>query len=84
MIPKTKAERVKQYRQLIKEQEANGYLKGICIHLGNICGGFGKVPWVYWNELVKYYPELAVYPVPKRSSCFFYTTERKGYSKSKM
>jgi len=64
-LPKTKEERIKHYQLLIKEQRESNYDDGICIVLGDICGGYGKVPWSRWTGLIEYYPELAKYKAPR-------------------
>lgn len=63
-LPKTKEERIKHYRLLIKRERSSNYVEGICIALGNICGGYGNVPWTGWTNLIEYYPELIKYRAP--------------------
>lgn len=75
-IPKTKEERIKHYRDLIEYEKSHNYLEGICIYLGNLCGGYGRVPWSSWKDLIKYYPELSVYKPPSLS-CIFTINRRK-------
>lgn len=72
-IPTTKAERIAHYRALIKLERKNDYGYGMCIKLGEMCGGYYCVPWTGWIGLLDYYPELSVYKGPK-NMCF---TERR-------
>lgn len=54
-----KKTRLKHYKMALKEYETNPSACGMCIVIGDICyGGFFSVPWTYFEELVKYYPEL--------------------------
>lgn len=74
-LPKTKEERINHYRKLIEAERKHNYQEGICIRLGNLCGGYEMAPWIHWSELVTYYPELAVYVSPKNHT--FTTQKRK-------